>query len=432
MSTATEPRAGGSLLGRVGLRPRWVDLPRDIASVASASDREVDPRLVGMDDADVAAITEAMHDLYRSRTQPAISLCIRRAGKIVVERSIGHTCGNGPDDKGVNPLVVARPDTPYCTFSASKGITAVVMHLLDARDKLRLDDPVAEYIPEFAQHRKRWITIRHVLTHRAGIPALGDHSDLLTKPDRILELLCEAKPTLPPGRRLAYHAVTGGFIMGEIVQRVTGKTIADVLREELAEPLGCETLGYGIARHRLSEVAHNSFTGWPVPFPISVIIRRALGVSMERACEISNDERFLTTIIPSGNIIASAADLAKVYDLLLHHGSLGDAQIMDKRTVRRLRQESSYLEVDLTLGMPIRYGQGVMLGARPVSMFGPDTPRAFGHYGFVNIASWADPDRDIAVGLLTSGKPIVAGHLVQFYKLLSAIAKHCPKVDKRR
>ncbi len=418
----------------MALRPIWVDVPDDVSAVTTVGEAECDPRSVGMDDADVAAIHAAMEALYRSRTQPAVTLCIRRAGRVVFNRAIGHARGNGPDDKGVNPLTLATPSTPFCIFSASKAITAVVMHLLDAQDALRLDDPVSEYIPGFGKHGKRWITIRHVLTHRAGIPSLNKHSDpdLLTKPDLILGLLCDAKPTLPPGRRLAYHAVTGGFIMGEIVKRVTGQTIADVLREQIAEPLGCDVLSYGIDPDRAHTMAHNSFTGWPVPFPVSAIIRRALGASMEHACEISNDERFLSAIVPSGNVVATANDLALVYDLLLHKGTLGGAAVMSPRVVRRLRQESSYLEVDLTLGMPIRYGQGVMLGARPISMFGPDTPRAFGHYGFVNIAGWADPDRDIAVGLLTSGKPIVAGHFLDFYRLLTTISRRCPKVPSRR
>lgn len=418
----------------MSLTPLWVDIPKNLDTVTAVSERECDPRLVGMDDRDVSAIHEAMASLYRSRTQPAIALCIRRGGRIVFERAMGHARGNGPDDRGINTLVPAAPSTPFCIFSASKAITAVVMHLLDAQDAFRLDDPVTEYIPEFGQHGKRWITIRHVLTHRAGIPSLSGHTDpeLLTRPGEIMKLLCEAKPTLPPGRRLAYHAVTGGFIMGEIVHRVTGKTIAEVLRDDIAEPLGCDTLGYGIERDRVPEVAHNSFTGWPVPFPISTVIKNALGASMQRACEISNDERFLTHIIPSGNVVATAADLALVYELLLNKGTLGGVEIMSPRVVRRLRQESSFLELDLTLGMPIRYGQGIMLGARPISMFGPDTPRAFGHYGFVNIAGWADPGRDIAVGLLTSGKPIVARHLVDFWRVLSAISKHCPKVPRAK
>lgn len=439
MAVLSSSQGSSARRGVFGIGPRHVDIPphSDVSIGAGAPDSpsgeaECDPRLVGMSAGDVDAISEAMAALYRTRTQPAIALCIRRQGRVVFNRAIGHARGNGPDDKGTTALVPATPATPFCIFSASKALTAVVMHLLDAQDKLRLGDPVAEYIPEFAKHGKRWITLRHVLTHRAGIPALGQHSDpdLLTKPDEIVALLCDAKPTLPPGRRLAYHAVTGGFIMGEIVRRVTGQSIQEVLAKEITEPLGLNTLAYGIAPERIGEVAHNSFTGWPIPFPISSVIRRALGVPFERACEISNDPRFLTSIVPSGNVVATAADLAKVYDLLLHKGQLGDARVMGRRAVRRMRQESSYLEVDLTLGMPIRYGQGLMLGGRPFSIFGPDTPRAFGHYGFVNIAGWADPDRNTAIALLTSGKPIIAGHLIRFGKLLSTISKHCPKVER--
>ena len=98
--------------------------------------------------------------------------------------------------------------------------------LLDQRHLIHIDDPVCEYIPEFGVHKKQWITIRHILMHRAGIPSLPENAmdlDHLEHPERIIELLCDLKPETRAGQRLAYHAITGGFVLGEVVRRVTGK-----------------------------------------------------------------------------------------------------------------------------------------------------------------------------------------------------------------
>jgi CubicO group peptidase (beta-lactamase class C family) len=425
------------------LLPRRVAVPDSPAAVTTAAtDRETDPREAGMTPEGVAAIWRAAEALYLTRTQPALALCVRRHGKVVLDRAIGHSHGNGPHEgrrqvpaPGAGHLRLATPDTPFCIFSASKAVTALLVHLMDERSLLRLDDPVAEYIPEFARHRKGWATIRHVLTHRAGIPSIagGDAAlDLLSDPDRVIAALCDAHPTSRPGRQLAYHAVTGGFILGEIVRRVTGRSIAEVLMTEIAAPLGCAHLTYGVAPDRIAEVAVNHVTGSPIPWPLSGIIKRALGVSFEDAVATSNDPRFLSAVVPSGNIVATADDLSRFFQCLLDDGLWQGRAVFDRRTVRRARVESAYREVDLTLGLPLRYGQGLMLGSGGPSVFGPDTRRAFGHYGFVNIIGWADPTRATAVALLTSGKPIVAGHMLRFWRLLSAISERCPPVRGQR
>src|SRR5262249_39404269 len=150
--------------------------------------------------------------------------------------------------------------------SASKAVTAMLVHLLDERHLIHLDDHVCEYIPEFGVHNKEWITIRHVLTHRAGIPNLppeGLDLDNLEDPDKILRILCSARPTSRAGRQLAYHAITGGFVLGEVVRRVTGKDIRTVLDEEIRRPLGFRWMNYGVRRREVKQVAVNYFTGPP-------------------------------------------------------------------------------------------------------------------------------------------------------------------------
>src|SRR5262249_4439753 len=160
-----------------------------------------------------------------------------------------------------------------------------------------------------AVHTKQWITIRHVLIHRAGLPNLPPEAmdlDHLGDPARIVGILCDLEQTWRPGRQLAYHAVSGGFILGELVRRVTGKSLRTVLDEEIRRPLGFRWLGYGVRAADVDAVARNYFTGPPALPPLSVILRRALGVGFRQATEMANDSRFLTGIVPSANVVATA------------------------------------------------------------------------------------------------------------------------------
>jgi CubicO group peptidase (beta-lactamase class C family) len=390
---------------------------------------EVEPRAAELTTDGVTRIWRAVAELYRTGFYPAVAFCLRRRGRVVLDGAIGHARGNAPDGHG--PLVPATPATLFNLFSASKAITAMVIHLLDDRGLVHLDDAVAEYIPEFAQNGKEWITLRHVLTHRAGIPTVPGHDvdvALLADWDRIIAILCAARPVWAPGRRLAYHALTGGFILGEVVRRVTGRDIRRFLREEILDPLGFGHLGYGVAPEELDLVAEDAGTGPTVPPPISWLVKRSLGVSVPDAVAISNDPRFRTAIVPSGNIIGTADEACRFYQLLLDGGVQGGVRLLEPRTVRRAVAEQSYLELDLTLGLPVRYGMGFMLGGDVVSFYGADSRHAFGHVGFTNVITYADPVRDIAVALMTSGKPFLHTGLVRWLNVMRVVARECTPI----
>lgn len=406
-----------------------VRVPADLAAVSSRA-AEVDPRDVGLPRGVADRLWSHVEALYRTGSNPAIALCVRRDGQVIVDRAIGHARGNAPNDPVGTPRVLATPSTPFCIFSASKAVTAMVIHQLDDRGLLHVDDRVVEYLPEFGRHGKEWVTIHHVLTHRAGIPALGDDKDLdlLEHPERLLERLCAARPTNPAGRRLAYHAITGGFVLGEIVQRVTGRSIKEWLDREILAPLGFQGMSYGWPADRLDEVARSAFTGRAPGPAIDLLARRAIGVPIPVAAEIGNDPRWLTSVVPSGNIVATANEAGRFFDLLLHEGELDGVRVFDGRTVRRATTETSWLELDLTLLLPVRYGVGLMLGADHLSLFGPGTARAFGHLGFTNVLCWADPSRRTSVALLTSGKPVVSRHLLPLAGFLRAMSNELPVV----
>ncbi|MBK7074660.1 MAG: beta-lactamase family protein [Myxococcales bacterium] len=395
---------------------------------------EGDPAAAGVSTADVDAIWGAAVAAYDSGLYPALALCLRRRGKIILDRAIGHARGNGPADAADVRKVRARHDGLYCMFSASKMVTAMLVHLLDERHQVHLDDPVAHYIPEFGKKGKHRITLRHVLTHRAGIPRIPSEfadPNLLGRPAEILGLLCEQAPVWRPGRRLGYHALTGGYVLGAVIERVTGKDVQTFLQEEISRPLGLGHFGFGVAPARLRDVAENAFTGPPVVPPLAGFIKRALSVGFSDAVRISNDPRFLHAVIPAGNICTSAGDAARFMQLLLDGGTLDGVRVFEPRTIARAIAEQSYLELDLTLGAPIRYGAGFLLGSHVTSPFGLGTPKAFGHLGFTNVFVWADPERDLAAALMTTGKPALSPGLASLWWLLSTIARRVPRDGRR-
>lgn len=407
---------------------RLITLPSDLASVESFGPEDDPLKADARADAP-ERIWAAVRRLYETGMYPAISLCVRRRGHTVIQRAIGHRVGNTPDTPIGTPAEPIRFDTPFCLFSASKAITATVIHKLDELGHLRMDDPVAEFIPEFAANGKRWVTIRHVLTHRSGIPLVPGTSDdvaLLEDWDAIIQLLCEARPVSRAGRRLSYHAITGGFVLGEIVRRITGIGIREYFEQEFARPLGLQNLSYGVDASRVGEVAVNSFTGPPVPLALRPVVQRALGVPFEEATRVSNLPVFLKAVVPAGNVVGSAWDTARFFEMLVRGGELDGTRVLDPRTIRRATVESSYMEVDYTLVVPVRNGLGYMLGADYLSLFGRRTRHAFGHLGFMNIHCWADPDRDLSAALLTSGKPFITPHLIHLNRILDTIGDVCP------
>jgi CubicO group peptidase (beta-lactamase class C family) len=409
-----------------------VRVPKDLESVTTMGDEE-DPTSIGLDREAIEHIWEGATNLYRAGVHPGMALCIRREGRVVLNRAIGHARGNGPEDLEDAPKVAMTPEVPACIFSASKAITALVIHLLDERHELHIGDRVAEYIPEYAQNGKEGTTIAHVLAHRAGVASMpkdtldlervGDH-------DFILRAICESKPSIRPGRILAYHAVSGGYILGEIVRRVTGKSIRDVLTEEILGPLGFRWGNFGVDPEDTDDVALNYVTGPPLLPPLSTLVKRVLGVPLQQVVDVSNDPRFLTAVIPSANVVTTADELSRFFDIFRAGGEIDGVRVMEPRTIRRALTEQSHLEFDFSLFFPTRFSYGLMLGADVISLFGRDTDLAFGHLGLINIMGWADPERAISVGFVNTGKAIVYPELPRFYGLMQRISSSIPKVEE--
>jgi CubicO group peptidase (beta-lactamase class C family) len=409
---------------------RRVHVRRDLASITTTAG-EADPASAGLDSKAVDRMWRAARDLYRSGVHPALQLCVRRHGSVVLDRAIGHARGNGPADGRDSERVLVTTDTPFCVFSASKAVTAMVVHKLHERGLLDISDRVADYIPEYAVHGKESTTIAHVLAHRAGVPTLPrkaldiDHVD-----DReyLIRVISEAKPFVKPGTLLAYHAVSGGFILGEIVQRVTGRSIRDVLAEEFLEPLGFRWMNYGVDPSDVDAVGLNYVTGPPLLPPLSNLVSRVLGNPIDAVVELSNDPRFLTAVVPAANIVTNANELSRFFEIFRCGGALDGVRVMEPETIARALTEQSRLEIDLSLGFPTRFSLGLMLGAKVLSLFGRDTDKAFGHLGLINIMGWADPERGLSAAMITSGKPMLYPELPRFFGVMQTITSQVPKV----
>ncbi len=417
----------------VGDPLRRIRVPHDLGSVTARAAEETDLRALGMTGEGIERIWTGVERLYRSGFYPAIALCVRRHGEVVLDRAIGHARGNGPTDREDAERTQATPQTPFVIFSASKAITTVVTHLLEQRGLLHVGDRVCEYIPEYATHGTEVITIEQLLSHRAGVPNLpAEAFDLDRFGDREfrLEMLCAAKPSSRPGKLLSYHAVSGGFIIAEIVQRVTGRNLRTVLREEILRPLGFRWGNYGVRPNDVGRVALSYPTGPPALPPLSTVLQRALGLPADELTVLSNDPRFLTGVVPSGNVVTTANELSRFFELLRAGGELDGVRILEPRTIRRAVSERSFREIDFSLVAPLRHASGLMLGASALSLFGPNTDEAFGHLGFTNVLGWADPERALSVGLMTSGKPLLHPALGDLWLLTRAIGQEAPKVAR--
>jgi len=395
---------------------------------------EVEPASVGLAPQAVEAIWSAVVDFYKTGFHPALGLCIRRRGEVILDRTIGHARGNAPGDSPGTELIQATPRTLFNFFSGSKSVTAMLVHLLAQRELLHVDEPVATFIPEFGRHRKDRITIRDLLTHRAGIPVAPTEAadlEMLQDPSLILEMIYDLRPSYRPGTVPAYHAVTSGFVFAELVQRVTGADIRAFLDEEIAKPLGMTHFNYGLPAARLHEAALDACTGPRLIWPLKDIFQRSLGVSVEALIELSNDPRFRTGVIPSGNLFGTPNDICRFFELLVSGGELNGVRIFSESTVRRATAPQTPGQLDRMIFLPISYSMGFMLGTEPVGLYGFRCGRAFGHVGLSNILAWADPERDISVALMNSGKPLFALDTAYWPEVVRRISTRIPRDGTR-
>ena len=408
----------------------YVNIPHDLSTVTTINyESEKSPESGGLTQRAVDSIWADVEDVYSSGAFPAVTFAMRRKGELILNRSLGHSSGNGPQESG-NNAQRAVPETPVCLFSASKAVTAVLALKLAEEGGIDIDKPVAHYIPEFAQNGKAKTTVSQVLSHHGGFPMFDLPRDELTPErladwDDIVEVLCGMAPEKHGKPRMGYHAITGGYIIGEIIKRVTGDTIQEYNDRVLRKPLGMKYFTYGLAQEHRDGVALNYEAGAPVRFPINKLLEKALNAPIEEVVGVSNQDIFYDAIIPAGNMYANAEEMTRFYQMLLNRGEWNGQQVLKPETTKLAVKPTTRLKFDHTLKIPMRYSQGLMLGGNPYGIWGPMTGKAYGHIGFMNIMCWADPARDVSCSLLVSGKGVLGSHLLAIGKLTSTIAWQC-------
>lgn len=408
--------------------------PKDLASVTFRDVAGENPASVGVSTEAVDAIWHSVEGLYRTGVHPGIQLSVRHRGEQVLHRAIGHASGNGPDDSADALKVPMTTDTPICYFSASKAVTALLMHMLSEEGLVNLMDPVSYYCPEFAQSGKRTITVHQILSHRGGIPAIPRETpiDVLWNRDEIWRLLCKAKPVEVDGSKVAYHAVTGGFVLQRVLERVTGASIEHYLDTHLRQPMGMRWFTYGIAPEHLHDLAANYATGPRPRFPVSWVVNRALGGDIRTVEQVTNDPRFQEAVIPAGNLCGTAEEMGRFFQMMLNGGVWNGKRVCSEMTIRRAIQQFGSLQIDRTMMIPMRFSAGMMLGGNPVGLWGQQSRYAFGHVGLINKLCWADAARDISVSLLNTGFPIVGHHLPAMAKFVYTVCDRFPLIPENQ
>lgn len=300
-------------------------------------------------------------------------------------------------------------ETAVLAFSSTKGATSLAAHILAARGNLDLDLPVARVWPELAGAGKEAITLRHALSHRAGLPAIDEPLPVEAAYDwaRMTAALEGQAPHWEPGTAHGYHPFTFGWIVGEVVRRVSGRSIGTFIRDEIAGPLALE-LWVGLPEEHEPRVARilpppppdrmTPFLG-AILTPTTLTARSFLNPMTFFAPGCVNSRAMRAAEIPAANGVATARGLAALYAGIIEGGRGGRPEIVPRETVREMGAVVSEGD-DLVLLQPTRFSAGYMKTMETTegtAWFGP-SPEAFGHSGAGGSFGMADPVARVAIG----------------------------------
>jgi CubicO group peptidase (beta-lactamase class C family) len=273
-------------------------------------------------------------------------------------------------------------DSLQLVFSTTKGATAMCANLLAERGLLDVDAPVAQYWPEFAQAGKESMPVRMLLNHQAGLYTVDDppaYADTL-RWDPIVDALAAQKPLWDPGTQHGYHALTYGWLVGEVVRRISGKSIGQFFQDEFAEPLGLD-FWIGLPKDQHDRVAPLVEMDPPTDPAAKALAEQFTGPDM------------WTAEIPAANGITNARSLSRVYASLI--GEVDGVRTLKPETVAKASEVQDTYNDAVLMGMPTRFGLGFMLS----SDFAPfGGPKSFGHPGAGGSVGFADPDAGLAFG----------------------------------
>ncbi|HEX2675019.1 MAG TPA: serine hydrolase domain-containing protein [Polyangiales bacterium] len=382
----------------------------------------------GVCDARFDALREAFASNFESYGEQGAAIAVILDGHLVVDLWGGMASRGESRAWTRNTLVNV--------YSTSKGLAALCAHRLIDAGLVELDAPLARYWPEFAANGKQGITVRHVLSHRAGVPALREplpHAALYDQAT-IARALAAQAPYWEPGTQHGYHAQTFGFLLGELVLRVTGRSLGTYLREEIAGPLNAD-VHLGLAAEHDARVAKvtRPLAGASEPAPgevdlVRVFQREPTSLTAQAfmnpapAPGAVNTREFRAAEIPASNVHATAEGLARIYAPLSLGGSWNGFSLLSGDAVASCQAEQSFGH-DAVLRLTTRFGLGFMLSQtshipaqQPAALRGgpgyfSPSPMAFGHPGMGGSIAFADTDARLAFGYVMNraGTNILVG-----------------------
>ncbi|HSV35359.1 MAG TPA: serine hydrolase domain-containing protein [Ramlibacter sp.] len=285
-------------------------------------------------------------------------------------------------------------DTIVCMMSVSKGVSATCLHMLIDRGLVDLDAPVARYWPEFAQAGKERVLVRHVLDHRAGLPILTEplHPQAMFDHALMVQALARQAPLWEPGTQAGYHVHNQGFLIDEIVRRVTGRTLPQFLREEVTGPLGLD-FQFGLPAADQARCADFIQATEGTIFAArngdpGKIVSRAWDQLPDPLDLNSRQWREATITSASGH--GNARAVARLYGALARGGELDGVRLMSTKTRDQAIAEQHNL-VEVMMERPYHQALGYLLTSPPIVWMGPG-PRSFGHHGVGGSIGLGDPD----------------------------------------
>jgi CubicO group peptidase (beta-lactamase class C family) len=323
-------------------------------------------------------------------------VCITIAGRTVVDLWGGYADPARTRHWDENQLVNA--------FSVGKGITAVVAAQCVARGELSYDTAVSSVWPEFAAHGKDALTFRDLLGHRSGLPAIRARMapGAMMQWSTMTEALAQERPWWPPGTTHGYHVNTFGFLVGEVIRRVTGLTVGQLIARDIAQPLGAD-IYLGAPDHLHSRMAEFEWPGEPMAE------EEPPGLSEEQLMQINtyynpsglsgagvvNSPEWRRAEMPSTNMHASARGVSSLYTALAHGGTFSGVEVLPIEVLEEAVREVSHGD-DMVLGRVSRFAHGFQIPI-PERGFGPH-PEAFGHYGAGGSVGFCDPIAKVGFG----------------------------------
>ena len=306
-------------------------------------------------------------------------------------------------------------DTLVNLYSTTKGMTAICAHQLIERGQLDVDAPVAEYWPEFAAAGKASIPVRQLLCHQAGLPAIRKplETSVLYDWEALTAALAEQEPWWEPGTRHGYHALTFGHLVGEVIRRVSGQSVGQFFRENVAQPLDADFhIGLPDKDHARTSTLHGRLiggdpkaSGSEIPEPLKAFMRdMADPTTMTGGAfnnprippDAVNSAEWRRAEIPAANGHGTARSLARIYGALACGGEVDGVRILDGKSIDRAIEVQADGPDAVLGGMPMRFGLGFMLRS-PIMPLSPN-PRAFGHPGAGGSIGMADPDAGVGFG----------------------------------